>query len=94
MFLEKHILKDLLLNENDGFEKALKLHRQSILDQMSLVEKSAAYTKKKNEGYVALYTAMLGGVPGMTPAKLKKQRQDLLSMEVKFRQAAFEEISQ
>lgn len=58
------------------------------------MERAAVYSTKKNQKYVHLYTTMLGAVSGVQLAKLKKQRKDLLNVEIKFRQAAFEEIIQ
>ncbi|KAL4457036.1 hypothetical protein ABPG74_014674 [Tetrahymena malaccensis] len=92
MYLEKNIIKDMIFHENEEFEKKIKLLRNNISDQQERLEKATQYTVKKNNSYSQLYQQMMG--LDAYDTKLKLKRKDLLNVEIKFRQAAFDMIKE
>ncbi|EAR99527.2 hypothetical protein TTHERM_00137900 (macronuclear) [Tetrahymena thermophila SB210] len=92
MYLEKNIIKDMIFHENEEFEKKIKLLRNNISDQQARLEKASQYTTKKNNSYSQLYQQMMA--LDAYDNKLKLKRKDLLNVEIKFRQAAFDMIKE
>ncbi|KAL4508318.1 hypothetical protein ABPG72_003622 [Tetrahymena utriculariae] len=92
MYLEKNIIKDMIFHENEEFEKKIKLLRNNITDQQERLEKASQYTTKKNNSYSQLYQQMMA--LDAYDNKLKLKRKDLLNVEIKFRQAAFDMIKE
>jgi len=60
LYLEKNIIRDLLFNENEDFDKKVKTLRSNIADQQSRLEKSVLFTAKKSNAYIQLYNNMMG----------------------------------